>query len=388
MRSGLRGRAAHRLLFALLLGPLLSACASTYPRVLGAPPPAEVNSLTLVAHFSIPSGGRYPPTIGLPFGGISSLARVSEQDILGVSDGRFGGRIYRFRFENLDTQLQVRIVGIVSLEIPPGVAEADHEGVVVLPNSDLLLAAEGTGREPRRPPTLTEYGRYGQYQRTLAIPDKFVPEVTGLLTRGARGNASFESLTVTPDGDRLFTGTETALVQDGAPASFEAGTWARILEYRSRNDSYEPGAEYVYPVERIDRPSYTPGIAINGLVELLALNRSTLLALERAYVEDAGQPGSGGNQIRLFRVSLTGATDVSGLDSLKNQAGITPVTKTLLLDLSEAAGLPSELLPRLDNFEGMTFGPRLPDGRPTLVLVSDDNFNASQRTWFLMFAIE
>jgi hypothetical protein len=36
----------------------------------------------------------------------------------------------------------------------------------------------------------------------------------------------------------------------------------------------------------------------------------------------------------------------------------------------------------------MAPGPRLPDGRRTLMLVSDDNFNAAQRTWFLLFAIQ
>jgi 3-phytase len=36
----------------------------------------------------------------------------------------------------------------------------------------------------------------------------------------------------------------------------------------------------------------------------------------------------------------------------------------------------------------MTFGPRLPDGRATVILVSDDNFHAAQRTWFLVFAVQ
>ena len=38
----------------------------------------------------------------------------------------------------------------------------------------------------------------------------------------------------------------------------------------------------------------------------------------------------------------------------------------------------------LENFEGMAFGPG-PDGRGTLVIVSDDNFSAVQRTRFLLF---
>jgi hypothetical protein len=58
-----------------------------------------------------------------------------------------------------------------------------------------------------------------------------------------------------------------------------------------------------------------------------------------------------------------------------------------VLDLSDVAGLSPDLAPGLDNFEGLAFGPPLPDGRPTLIIVSDDNFNRTQRTWFLQFAI-
>jgi hypothetical protein len=36
----------------------------------------------------------------------------------------------------------------------------------------------------------------------------------------------------------------------------------------------------------------------------------------------------------------------------------------------------------------MTFGPELPDGRRTLVLVSDDNFSETQVTQFLAFAVD
>jgi hypothetical protein len=36
----------------------------------------------------------------------------------------------------------------------------------------------------------------------------------------------------------------------------------------------------------------------------------------------------------------------------------------------------------------MTFGPRLADGRRSLVLLSDDNFNPAQLTLFLAFAVD
>ena len=90
----------------------------------------------------------------------------------------------------------------------------------------------------------------------------------------------------------------------------------------------------------------------------------------------------------MYRVSLIGATDVSPLESLKGHPEIVAVTKTLLTDLSEVEGLSRELAPTLDNFEGLAFGPRLPDGRASLLVVSDDNFSEAQRTWFLLFAIK
>ena len=36
--------------------------------------------------------------------------------------------------------------------------------------------------------------------------------------------------------------------------------------------------------------------------------------------------------------------------------------------------------PLLDNYEAMSFGPRLPGGGRSLLLVSDDNFNDAQVT--------
>ena len=42
----------------------------------------------------------------------------------------------------------------------------------------------------------------------------------------------------------------------------------------------------------------------------------------------------------------------------------------------------------LDNVEGITLGPKLSDGRQSVVLVSDDNFSPQQITQFLAFALQ
>jgi hypothetical protein len=105
-------------------------------------------------------------------------------------------------------------------------------------------------------------------------------------------------------------------------------------------------------------------------------------------VAEAGDTGRDMNKIRLFRIDLRGATDVSRVDSLKDAPWVTPVAKTALFDLSQVPGLSPELAPSLDNFEALAFGPLFPDGRVSVILASDDNFNRAQRTWFLLFAVD
>ena len=58
-----------------------------------------------------------------------------------------------------------------------------------------------------------------------------------------------------------------------------------------------------------------------------------------------------------------------------------PARKRLLLDLEKIG------LERVDNIEGISWGPRLENGRRSLVMISDDNFNAQQVTQILAFEV-
>jgi hypothetical protein len=51
-----------------------------------------------------------------------------------------------------------------------------------------------------------------------------------------------------------------------------------------------------------------------------------------------------------------------------------------------APGLPPALA-ALDNFEGLALLPALPGGRRPLIVVSDDNFSRTQRTWFVRLTV-
>ena len=60
--------------------------------------------------------------------------------------------------------------------------------------------------------------------------------------------------------------------------------------------------------------------------------------------------------------------------------------KRLLLDLTELTNEDGSPL-WLENIEAISFGPTLPTGNRTLVLVADNNFQNSQQTQFLAFEV-
>ena len=126
------------------------------------------------------------------------------------------------------------------------------------------------------------------------------------------------------------------------------------------------------PVFAESRPE--PGRGGNGIASLLAsdpLDPTKVLVLERSYSQGEG------NKVRVYEADLSAATNI--LDAPIGAAR--PVAKRLLVDLDDVG------LSTIDNVEGMTWGPRLPSGERTLVLVSDDNFDSRQVTQVITLAV-
>ena len=99
---------------------------------------------------------------------------------------------------------------------------------------------------------------------------------------------------------------------------------------------------------------------------------SRMLVLERAYSMGAG------NSLRLYEIDTRVGSDTLAVAELEN-GNHRAAPKRLVADFSHLG------LSRLDNTEGMCWGPRLANGRRTLVFVSDDNFSARQVTQFAAF---
>ena len=355
------------------LAALLAALAAVGAGGAAAAPPVQ---LQFLGQQIFPTSTRFQ---GTTFGGLSGFAYDERRGVFyALSDDQVGMRFYTLRVRVGLGGPAVEIVGVTALRDTSGAPFAsfsvDPEGLALTKDDTLVLTSEGFAAR-LIDPWVREFGLDGRQLGSLPVPAAFLP--TSGPGRGVRQNLGFESAGTPPNGRFLFTGTEGALAQDGAPSTLAAGSPARLLRYNLQTGRLD--RQYLYWTDPIAEPPVpATQFAVSGLVELLPLNNEFLLALERSF--SVGAPDTG-NTIRLYRVALPGADDVNGFDSLATLlAGIRPAAKTLLLDLDEL-GIP------LDNVEAMAFGPDLPDGRRSLVLVSDNNFAATQFTQFLLFAV-
>lgn len=337
-----------------------------------------LSGLEYIGRAELPAGTRFEET---PVGGLSGLAwDDSDGTWVALSDDRSDlapARLYRLKIDLADGRLDtgdVTVVGKLTLADRQGrpwpSKGLDPEGIAV-DRGRLFLSSEGETLVGLAPfvAGLAPDGRLGV---ELPLPERYLPGAG----RGVRNNLAFESLAVSPDGRYLYAATENALVQDGRKADVGEDSIARILRWRLGGKPGPP-EEFAYRVEGVRAtPHEATAFRVNGLVDLVPLGDDRLVALERQFVDGIG------NEARLFLVSLSGATEVSRIDGLEGRPDLILADKRLLVDLG-ALGVP------LDNLEGMSLGPRLPDGRRPLVLISDDNFNEMwQKTQLFAFAVD
>lgn len=378
----------HRIGAALALG--LSAALTT------------AQPLGYIGQQIVPSGTVF---FGTQFGGLSGIdLDPASGRYVAISDDRSSLNPARFYSLSLDLAefrrsatpgfAGVSVQGVTTLLTPAGAPfatnQVDPEGIRLLPGGTLAWSNEGQrSAAGLQHPTVSEMRADGTHLRSFAVPGYYSPSgsANGLSPgdRGVYNNLAFESLTLDPDGLTLWTATENALAQDGPPATLAAGSPARILGFGLADG--RSAAEYVYPVSPVVLPpNPAGGFATNGLVELLALGDGQFIAVERSFAAVAATPGTPatGNTIRLFHVDVRAATNVAGRVSVAGDS-IVPAAKTLLLDLSDLRNDDGSPL-ALDNIEGITWGPEF-NGRPTLILVSDNNFSASQFTQFVALSV-
>jgi hypothetical protein len=340
-----------------------------------------IKSIEFIGQATLPTGLIFQKT---EIGGLSGITYDAKNNLYyAISDDRGQKAPPRFYTFTIDlskgklTNNDVIPVGVTNLlntsnqPFPPNTT--DTEGIAITNQDTIFVSSEGDVDKLINP-FIKEFAlASGKTISTLPIPDKFLPD--SQKQKGIRNNLAFESLTITPNQKFLFTATENALIQDGPAAKSGVGTSSRILEYNLLTK--QPEREFLYQTEPVT-PLFNPtGKFASGLPDLLALNnQGNFLSIERSFT-------GLGFTVFLFEISLENATDIHNFDSIAkiDPDKIKPVEKKLLLDLRT-------LDVSLDNIEGLTLGAKLPDGQPSLILISDNNFNGLQQTQILAFKLK
>jgi hypothetical protein len=201
----------------------------------------------------------------------------------------------------------------------------DGEGLV-LDGASLWVASEGR-LQPPRPAELLRYDLVtGQLQQRVALPaDWQLQQGSGLHSNGGP-----ESLTRLPGSGALLMAAERPLQQDPTDR-------VRLLRWPVQRK----------PLQPLALPSGW------GLTDLLATDRGLLGLWRRFDAPDRWQA-------RLVLYPLPGPDPAA--------RPLVPLQQWNL----DSLGLPR------DNWEVLLAAPPLADGRPTLILASDDNFNPLQ----------
>lgn len=332
---------------------------------------------------------------GTPVGGLSALTYDRQRNLLyAISDDRSElapARFYTLKL-NLDAadpktpkikQVDVTGVTFITDEVgqPYAKGEVDPEGIVLSSLGTLFISSEGVANKGIAPFVREFDLKTGKWKRSLLIPNRYLPKTEdGKQTQGVGDNLGFESLTLNMSGGntvavepfRLFTATESALVQDASPEHPQQGASRnRILHY-----SLDPTYSLLLSEHLYEMGPPPEGASYHGLTDMLAIDQGGhFISIERSF-------GSNGFGVKLFQLATGSASDTSTIESFQGAIpGVQPIRKKLLLDLNQL-GVP------LDNLEGIAFGPQLPDGSQSLLLISDNNFSDQQATLFFLFRIK
>jgi hypothetical protein len=289
---------------------------------------------------------------GLPMGGFSAIHYRREGDQLWLLSDLPNGRISIWT--GLARQQPPRPVFELALgqQLPGDGRQSvlDGEAMVLLGHS-IWIASEGR-RSAERPAELLAFNRSsGTLTLRVALPEPWqATEGRGLASNG--GPEALAALTGRQGRPELLMAAEKPLLQDPPDQ-------VRLLRW------WWPAGS---PPQRPATPQASEQGALRlpegdhwGLTDLLVLPNASchgqasaevrLLALLRRF----SPPNRWENRLTLYPLPPPGGVQMAEREWNLQSLGLTP-----------------------DNWEGLSQGPPLADGTPTLLLVSDDNLNPLQ----------
>ncbi|MEJ8838705.1 esterase-like activity of phytase family protein [Ramlibacter sp. AN1133] len=341
--------------------------------------PQGASQLRLLGEKILPHGLQVQ---GTTVGGLSGLDHDPATGLwVALSDDRSErqpARCYTLRVDVRTDRLDVDVLEAITLRQAAGTPFPRRQagGEVVDPEAIRLLPGRGgflwtsEGDYPaNQSPTLKQARLDGSHVRDFEVPAAL--QFAQRPGTGPRANLTFEGLALTPDARTAWVGMEAALQQDGPePGVGRPGGPCRFTAFDVA--SGRAVRQVAYLPDAIPQAPVLPGAADNGVSEILMIDASRMLVLERAFMAGVGL------SLRIYEIDIRDGSDTLALPRLE-PGNHRPCPKRFVADFAQLG------LSRLDNTEGMCWGPRLPGGRRTLVVVSDDNFRSQQVTQFAAF---
>ena len=256
---------------------------------------------------------------------------------------------------------------------------ADLEAMRYDPLQDILIRTSEGQRIIKdkklelQDPGIVIMNRSGLYKDSFALPTNMRIQSE---EKGPRHNSVFEGLDFADDYRSLYISMEEALYEDALKAGTgDSTSWVRFLKFDMT--SKQQVAQYAYEIGAIPYPANPAGaFKINGVSDILYLGNEKFVVIERAF-----STGRIPTDIKVYLADAAEAEDISAISSLKMQPAKKTITKKLLLDMNK------ELKQDVFNVEGVTFGPKLSTGNRSLIFVTDNNFNAKEKTQFFLFEV-
>ncbi len=242
--------------------------------------------------------------------------------------------------------------------------------------NQLVLTSEGHIRT-QKDPLFFMVNAKGTIENEFTLPSAF----KATSKEKPRHNGTLEGLSNSIDGKGYWIAMELPLEIDGPePQLTKTNSPVRITYIDGT--SKQPTKQFAFKLGNISKTPKNK-FAVNGLTDVLEYANTMFFVIERSYASGLGTQG---NTVKIFKIDASKATNTLSLKSLKD-IEYTPAKKELIFDFEQIR----ELLTNksVDNIEGITFGPVLPNGHKTLIAVSDNNFSKfeKQLNQFILFEI-
>ena len=286
-------------------------------------------------------------------------------------------KIDSVRFLSVETLKNAQNDTFPALKILPEHA-ADPESIRYNKKTKTLVwSSEGdkairSNRMVYQNPWIYEMDLKGRFKDSFLIPANLQMYVGD---SGARENDVLEGLSFSRDYRYLWASMEGAIHEDGPLAAANyANAPVRFTKFDVKTK--KAAGQYGYLLDAIAaEPIPKTAFSINGIPEILNISNNRFLVLERSF-----STGVENCVIKIYLADFSQATDVSATKSLYRDSNYKPATKKLLFNFNS-------LERYIDNVEGITFGPVLPNGHASLILIADNNFNSQEKQQVFLFEI-